>query len=304
MQQIDLNSLAQFVTLARHLNFRRAAAELAISPSTLSERIRELEARLGVRLLNRNTRSTSLTEEGERLLARAGDAVAVLGEAAAAVGSGRQAPLTGRIRINGPAPAIELRLMPLVASFLARHPGVRIEAVSEGDLIDVVARGFDAGLRYDEALAQDMVAVRVGADQRMLVAAAPGYLARHGTPEHPDELAQHACITHVFGSGNTLPWSFEKGGRTRDITPQGRLAVNSSAAALVAARAGHGLVYAFDDYLVEDLRSGRLVAVLEDWTPPFPGPSLYFTERRLMPPALRAFVDHVKAEMPAGAPRA
>uniref|UniRef100_A0A2A3JP65 LysR substrate-binding domain-containing protein n=1 Tax=Alloyangia mangrovi TaxID=1779329 RepID=A0A2A3JP65_9RHOB len=179
---------------------------------------------------------------------------------------------------------------------------MRIEAVSEGDLIDVVARGFDAGLRYDEALAQDMVAVRVGADQRMLVAAAPGYLARHGTPEHPDELAQHACITHVFGTGNTLPWSFEKDGRTRDITPQGRLAVNSSAAALVAARAGHGLVYAFDDYLVEDLRSGRLVAVLEDWTPPFPGPSLYFTERRLMPPALRAFVDHVKAEMPAGRP--
>ncbi|WP_226623420.1 LysR substrate-binding domain-containing protein [Alloyangia pacifica] len=300
MQQIDLNSLAQFVTVARHLNFRRAAAELAISPSTLSERIRELEARLGVRLLNRNTRSTSLTEEGERLLARSRDAVAVLGEAAASVGSGRDAQLSGRIRINGPAPAIELRLMPLVTSFLAQHPGVRIEVVSEGDLVDVVARGFDAGLRYDEALAQDMVAVRVGADQRMLVAAAPGYLAQHGAPAQPDDLADHACITHVFGTGTTLPWSFEKDGRAFDLHPQGRLAVNSAAAGLVAARAGHGLVYTFDDYLAEDLRTGRLMTVLEDWTPPFPGPSLYFTERRLMPPALRAFVDHVKAQAPRG----
>lgn len=298
MQQLDLNTLAQFVAVARHLNFRRAAAELAMSPSTLSERIRELEARLGVRLLNRNTRSTSLTEDGERLLARTRDAIAVLDEAAAAVGSGRDAPLGGRIRINGPAPAIELRLMPLVTSFLALHPGVRIEAVSEGDLVDVVARGFDAGLRYDETLAQDMVAVRLGPDQRMLVAAAPEYLAARGTPLTPDDLAQHACITHVFGTGNTLPWSFEKDGRALDIRPQGRLAVNSSAAALVAARAGHGLVYAFDEYLAADLATGRLVQVLRDWTPAFPGPSLYFTERRLMPPALRAFIDHVKSHAP------
>ncbi|SDF92609.1 LysR substrate-binding domain-containing protein [Alloyangia pacifica] len=298
MQQLDLNTLAQFVAVARHLNFRRAAAELAISPSTLSERIRELEARLGVRLLNRNTRSTSLTEDGERLLARTRDAIAVLDEAAAAVGSGRDAPLGGRIRINGPAPAIELRLMPLVTSFLARHPGVRIEAVSEGDLVDVVARGFDAGLRYDETLAQDMVAVRLGPDQRMLVAAAPEYLAARGTPLTPDDLAQHACITHVFGTGNTLPWSFEKDGRALDIRPQGRLSVNSSAAALVAARAGHGLIYAFDEYLSADLETGRLVQVLGDWTPAFPGPSLYFTERRLMPPALRAFIDHVKSHAP------
>ncbi|WP_353474427.1 LysR substrate-binding domain-containing protein [Salipiger sp. H15] len=301
MHPPDLNTLAQFVAVARHLNFRRAAAELAISPSTLSERIRELEARLGVRLLNRNTRSVSLTEEGERLLERTRDAVAVLGEAAAALGQDRAAALSGRIRINGPAPAIELRLMPLVTSFLALHPGVRIEAVSEGDLVDVVERGFDAGLRYDEALAQDMVAVRLGPDQRMLVAAAPAYLERHGTPRDPGDLAHHACITHVFGTGNTLPWSFEKDGRALDIRPQGRLAVNSSAAALVAARAGHGLVYAFDEYLAADLASGQLVQVLDDWTPPFPGPSLYFTERRLMPPALRAFVDHVKAQARLGA---
>ena len=188
--------------------------------------------------------------------------------------------------------------MPLVASFLALHPGVRIEAVSEGDLVDVVARGFDAGLRYDETLAQDMVAVRLGPDQRMLVAAAPEYLAARGTPLTPDDLAQHACITHVFGTGNTLPWSFEKDGKALDIRPQGRLAVNSSAAALVAARAGHGLVYAFDEYLAADLATGRLVQILGDWTPAFPGPSLYFTERRLMPPALRAFINHVKSHAP------
>nr|WP_240989335.1 LysR family transcriptional regulator [Salipiger mangrovisoli] len=293
-----MNTLAQFVAVARHLNFRRAAAELAMSPSTLSERIRELEARLGVRLLNRNTRSTSLTEEGERLLDRTRDAIAVLEGAAAALGIAPDAPLTGRIRINGPAPAIELRLMPLVASFLAAHPGVRVEAVSEGDLVDVVERGFDAGLRYDEALAQDMVAVRLGPDQRMVVAAAPGYLARHGLPATPEDLSRHSCIGHVFGSGTRLPWSFEKNGRAMDLRPEGRLAVNSTAAALVAARAGHGLIYAFDDYLAADLASGQLVQVLDDWTPPFPGPSLYFTERRLMPPALRAFIDHVKAHAP------
>ncbi|MCA0997088.1 LysR family transcriptional regulator [Alloyangia pacifica] len=295
MQQIDLNTLAQFVAVARHLNFRRAAAELAISPSTLSERIRELEARLGVRLLNRTTRSTSLTEEGERLLERTRDAIAVLDEAAASVTSGgNREVLTGRIRINGPAPAIELRLMPLVSSFLELHPGVRVEVVSEGDLVDVIGRGFDAGLRYDESLAQDMIAVRLGPDQRMIVAGAPDYLKRHGVPQHPDDLERHSCITHVFGGGNTLPWSFEKDGKAFERFPKGRLAVNSTIAALIPARAGHGLIYGFDDYLQPDLQAGTLVQVLDEWTPPFPGPSLYFTERRLMPPALRAFVDHVK----------
>ena len=297
MNRIDLNTLAQFAVVARHLNFRRAAAELGIPPSTLSERIRDLEDRLGLRLLNRSTRSVSLTDEGRRLRERTHDALVVLGEATdGALTGGGDAALTGRLRINGPRPAIELRLMPLVIPFLARHPGVRIEIVLESELVDVVAAGFDAGVRYEETLAQDMVAVSLGAPQRMIVAAAPEYLARQGTPRHPDDLAAQTCIGTVFARGNILPWTLEKDGQTRAFTPEDRLLFNSVEIALIAARASLGLVYTFEDYAAAELASGRLVAVLDDWTPPFPGPSLYFSGRRLMPAALRAFVDHVKAE--------
>ena len=292
----NLNALSQFAAVARHLNFRRAAAELAVSPSTLSDRIRELEERMGVRLLNRTTRSASLTEEGHRLYERTRDALAALEEAVSAMDSDpHMTGLTGRIRINGPLPAVELRLMPLVASFLAQHPGVRMEIISQGELVDVVAAGFDAGVRYDETLAQDMIAVRLGADQRMLIAGTPDYLARRGTPEHPDELSAHDCIGTVFAAGNILPWLLEREDEDIRFVPRAHLLVNAIETALIAARQSLGLVYTFEDYITADLAAGRLVAVLEDWTPPFPGPSLYFPERRLMPPALRAFVEHVKA---------
>ena len=297
MSRVDLNTLSQFAVVARHLNFRRAAAELAIAPSTLSERIRDLEDQLGLRLLNRTTRSASLTEEGQKLLERTRDAITVLDEATRSVGSSNEdTGLTGKLRINGPRPAIELRLMPLVVSFLQRHPGIRIEVISESELVDVVAAGFDAGVRYEETLAQDMVAVKLGADQRMIVAATPEYLARRSRPAHPDELADHTCIGTVFARGNILPWSLETGDDTIDFVPSDRLLFNSIDVAIMAARASLGLVYTFDDYIAADLASGRLVAVLDDWTPPFSGPSLYFSDRRLMPAALRSFVNHVKAE--------
>ena len=297
MSRVDLNTLAQFAAVARHLSFRRAAAELAIAPSTLSERVRELEQRMGVRLLNRTTRSASLTEEGRRLLERTRDAIAVLDEATRVAGlADEEAPLSGNLRINGPRPAIELRLMPLMIPFLERHPGVRVEIVSESELVDVVAAGFDAGVRYDDTLAQDVVAVKLGADQRMVVAATPDYLERRGVPAHPDELGAHECIGTVFARDNVLPWSLENGDGAVEFVPRDRLLFNSVDVALIAARASLGLVYTFDDYVDADLASGRLVTVLDGWTPPFPGPSLYFPDRRLMPAALRAFVDHVKAE--------
>lgn len=296
MHRPDLNSILQFVVVARHLNFRRAAAELALSPSTLSERIRDLEDRMGVRLLNRSTRSTSLTEEGQRLLDRVADAIGVLDAAVDSAPALRgDTALAGRIRINGPAPALELRLMPLVTSFLEMHPGVRFDVIAQSELVDVVEAGFDAGVRYDETLAQDMVAVRLGRDQRMIVAAAPAYLGRSGLPLHPRDLTRHDCITHVFARGNPLPWSLQKGDEAITFNPDGRLHVNSTGIALIAARASLGLVYMFEEYIADDLADGRLVRVLDDWTPPFRAPSLYFTERRLMPAPLRAFVDHVKA---------
>ena len=294
MQRFDLNTLSQFVVLARHLNFRRAAAELAIPTSTLSERIRDLEESLGKRLLNRTTRSCALTDEGAQLLARIADAVTVLDDAAGEVRSGGDR-LSGRLRINGPRPAIELRLMPLALTFLNAHPEIRLEIVSQNDLVDVVAAGFDAGVRYDETLAQDMIAVRLGPEQRMIIAASPAYLARRGRPLVPADLAEHDCIGHVFAGGNVLPWSLEHGDTAVDVTPQGRLVVNEIEPALAAARAGTGLVHTFDDYVAADLASGTLEAVLDDWTQPFPGPSLYFPQRHLMPAALRAFIDHIRA---------
>lgn len=294
MSQIDLNALSHFAVVAKHLNFRRAAAELALSPSTLSDRIRDLEERMGVRLINRTTRSASLTEEGRRLLDQTRDALGVLEDAVGGgephVGEG----LTGRIRINGPRPAIELRLMPHVTSFMRANPGVRMEVVTQGDLVDVIAAGFDAGVRYEETLEQDMIAVSLGAEQRMIVAATPDYLERHGVPQHPRDLTRHSCIVTVFSGGNVLPWSLERDSEAHDISPPGRLAVNGIETALLAARASLGLIYTFDDYLEGDLARGDLLPVLEEWTPPFPGPVLYYYERRLMPPALRAFVDHVK----------
>lgn len=292
----DLNALHQFSVVARHLNFRRAALELAVAPSTLSDRIRELEDRMGVRLLNRTTRSASLTEDGERLYARSRAALETLAELAAPVRLGAQkSELTGRIRINGPRPAIELRLMPLVASFLADNPAVRMDIVTQGELVDVIEAGFDVGVRYDDKLEQDMIRVRMGPDQRMLIAGTPDYLARRGIPTGPGDLPEHDCIGTVFARGNVLPWSLERDGRSIEFVPRGNLLVNAIETSLIAARASLGLVYTFEDYIAADLAEGRLVPVLADWTPPFPGPSLYFFERRLMPPALRAFIDHVKS---------
>jgi DNA-binding transcriptional LysR family regulator len=297
MSRIDLNTLSQFAVVARHLNFRRAAAELAVAPSTLSERIRDLEDQLGVRLLNRTTRSASLTEEGQRLLDRTRDAITVLDETTGGLGSNqRDTALSGKLRINGPRPAVELRLMPLVISFLQQHPYVRIDVVSESELVDVVAAGFDAGVRYDEKLEQDMVAIKLGSDQRMIIAATPSYLAQRGTPVDPDDLTDHDCIGTVFAHGNVLPWSLESGESRIDFTPSDRLHVTTIEVGIMAARASLGLVYTFEDYVADDLASGRMVTVLDGWTPPFAGPSLYFSDRRLMPAALRAFVDHVKAE--------
>lgn len=301
MDRIDLNTLAQFVVLARHLNFRRAAAELGVAPSTLSERVRELEAQLGVRLLNRTTRSCALTDEGRHLVTRSADATEALDEAVASVRSGDDA-IAGRIRVNGPQPAIELRLAPLVMSFLVDHPAARVDLVCQSDLVDIVAEGFDAGVRYDETLAQDMIRVRLGGPQRMVIVASPAYVERRGRPANPADLGSHECIGHVFAQGNALPWSLERGEEIVDFVPRGRLRVNEIDTAIVAARAGVGLAYTFDDYVAADVASGRLVTVLDDWTLPFEGPSLYYPERRLMSGTLRAFVDHVRVQTRAAEP--
>ncbi|MFA5120555.1 LysR family transcriptional regulator [Zavarzinia sp.] len=289
----DLNALRLFATVARHLNFRRAAAEIGMSAANLSERIRELESALGVRLFNRTTRSVALSEAGAALLDRIGPALTTIGDALADAGVfGRE--VVGTIRINGPMPAIDFRLMPLVDAFMAQHPAVRFEIFAEEALVDIVAAGFDAGIRYGEHLAQDMIAVSLGGPQRLLVVGAPDYFARHGRPQHPNELAQHRCLTMIFPRGNRLPWNFEKDGEEIDFLPSAPLVGNRGTVLLSAAKAGVGLTMMFEEYCADDLASGALVPVLEAWTPPFPGPFLYYPERRLMPAAFRAFVDFVK----------
>ncbi|WP_431283743.1 LysR family transcriptional regulator [Humitalea sp. 24SJ18S-53] len=291
---VDLNALRLFATIARHLNFRRAALALGMSPAALSERLRELETRMGVRLLNRTTRSVALTEAGRSLLETLDPALAAISAAIDAVGA-QGASLTGTLRINAPLPAMEFRLGPLAIDFLAEHPGMKMELVVDANFIDVVAAGFDAGVRYEESLAQDMVAVSLGAPQRFRVVGAPAYFARAGRPEHPRDLARHACFGQLFPSGQQPKWVFEKDGQAIAIVPRGPLASSDVRLQLRAARQGLGLAATFEEWCQPDLDAGLLESVLDDWNPPFPGPYLYYPERRLMPAGLRAFVDFIRA---------
>jgi len=289
----DLSGLQLFATVARHLNFRRAATELGLSAPALSERVRDLENRLGARLFNRTTRSVALTEAGRLLLDRIGPALSDIGTALAEL-AGDEGRLTGSLRINGPTPAIQLRLAPLLVEFLGIHPDLRIEVVAEEALIDIVAAGFDAGVRYGESLDADMIAVSLGAPQRFRVVGAPDYFARQGRPVVPEDLSAHRCFNQLFPRGNTLRWEFEKDGRLVMFSPENTLLTNDPELRMQAVRAGLGLCATFDDYCQADLDAGRLESVLDDWCAPFPGPFLYYPERRLMPVALRAFVDFVK----------
>jgi len=289
----DLSGLQLFATVARHLNFRRAAVELDLSAPALSERVRDLENRLGARLFNRTTRSVALTEAGRRLLDRVGPALSDIGAALADLG-GDEGRVTGTLRINGPTPAIRLRLAPLLVEFLGRHSDLRVEVVAEEALVDIVAGGFDAGVRYGESLDADMIAVSLGAPQRFRVVGSPAYFARHGRPVTPGDLAAHRCFNQLFPRGNTLRWEFEKDGKVVTFSPQNALLTNERGLRLQAVRAGLGLCADFEEYCQADLDAGRLVSVLDEWCPAFPGPFLYYPERRLMPVALRAFVDFVK----------
>lgn len=296
----DLSLLDSFVGVARHRSFRRAALERGVSASTLSEAVRRLETQLGVRLLNRTTRSVTLTEPGARLLERLIPMLAELGEALDEVNRFRDTP-TGTLRLNVPAPVARLVLAPMLAEFLAAYPGLTVEVHQDERLVDVVEAGFDAGARYGESLAQDMIAVPLGPPQRYGVYAAPAYLARHGAPAAPEDLLHHRCICHRFASGAVLPWEFERDGHALKIQPLGPLISNSPDVQLAAAVDGIGIVMNFTSFAAPLVASGDLVSLLEDWCPPFEGAFLYYPSRRHMPAALRAFVDFVRARHKAGA---
>ena len=292
MKDFDLRDLDAFVAVARVRNFRRAAIESRVSVSSLSQRLRDMEERLGVRLMNRTTRSVALTEAGELLLARVGPAMRDVGDALDQVRGLRGVP-SGRLRINAPPPAIDLVLAPMVAPFLQAHPQIDLEIVGDSSFVDIVATGFDAGVRYGEHLAQDMIAVPLGEPQRYAVVASPQYVAQHGRPRHPKDLLDHVGIRIRFGSGVMPDWEFEKAGRAVKVSPPGKLIASYSGLARRAALDGVGFWPTFEGYVHDDLKSGALVSVLDDWCAPFPGPFLYYPSRRQIPPALGAFVAFV-----------
>lgn len=292
MKDIDLRDLDAFVAVARVRNFRRAAMEQRVSVSSLSQRLRELEEALGVRLMNRTTRSVGLTEAGELLLAGVGPAISDVGSALDQVRGLRGVP-SGRLRINAPPPAIDLVLAPMVVPFLAAYPQIDLEIVSDSTFVDIVGEGFDAGVRYGEHLAQDMIAVSLSPPQRYAVVASPQYVEKYGRPKHPKDLLDHVGIRIRFGRGVIHDWEFEKAGRVVKVAPKGRLVANYPGLARRAAFDGIGFWSTFEGYVREAVQAGELVSVLEDWCEPFPGPFLYYPSRRQPPPALAAFVAFV-----------
>jgi DNA-binding transcriptional LysR family regulator len=292
MKDLDLRDLDAFVAVARTKNFRRAAREQSVSASSLSQRLRDMEERLGVRLMHRTTRSVALTEAGELLLARVGPAIADIGGALDQV-RGLRGVLSGRLRINAPPPAVDLVLAPMVAPFLRAYPQIDLEIVAESSFVDIVDAGFDAGVRYGEHLAQDMIAIWLGPPQRYAVVASPQYVAEHGRPKHPKDLLNHACIRTRFGTRAIPDWEFEKAGRIVKVAAQGNLIATYFGLAMRAVKDGLGFWPTFEGYVRDEIKSGALVSVLDDWCAPFPGPLLYYPSRRQPPPALAAFVAFV-----------
>jgi len=290
--------LNAFLAVARARGFRDGARASGGSASGLSEAVRRLEAQLGVRLLNRTTRSVVPTEAGQRLLERLGPALNEVEAALDTMDGFRNRP-AGTLRLNVPVSAARLALPAIVPPFLAAYPEIRLEVIADDNFVDVLAAGCDAGIRYDERLEKDMIAVPIGPRvQRFATAASPAYLERRGRPEHPRDLLAHACLRARFPSGSMPPWEFEHDGELVQVDPSGPLIVQAGAAtelSVDAAIGGSGVVYLFEDWLRPHFDSGALQPILEPWWQRFSGPFLYYPGRRLLPSPLRAFVDFIKA---------
>ncbi|WP_306171858.1 LysR family transcriptional regulator [Variovorax sp. KK3] len=286
-----------FVLVATRRSFRRAADELGMAPSSLSHAMRSLESNLGVRLLNRTTRSVALTEAGDRLLARLSpmleDVEAALAEASAT----RDVP-AGTVRINAPETAALMLTRHVIPCVLDRFPEVNVDLVTEGRFVDIVEAGFDAGVRLGETVPQDMVAVRFGEGMQFLTVASPTYLKRVRRPKAPEDLLSQACIRHRMPSGKLYRWEFERSGEKTALDVPGRLTFNSIALMVEAALEHRGIAYVPKAAVAPFLQSGRLVPVLEDWCPPGPGLFLYYPGHRQIPSALQAFIQVLRARLP------
>ena len=296
--QTDIQDLLAFVTVVNAGGFREGARLSGKSASNLSEAVRRVEADLGVRLLNRTTRSVVPTEAGTRLMERIVPALSEVESALDVVNDFRDRP-SGTLKLNVPLSAARLVLPAIITPFLQAYPDIRLEIIAEESFVDVLAAGCDAGIRYDERLEQDMIAVPIGPRiQRCATAASPAYLALHGKPRHPHDLLKHACIRGKFPSGAMPLWDYERKGEVISVDPSGPLIVRVGGAVDLAVQAaidGLGIVYLFEDWLRPHFESGALVPLLKPWWQPFSGPFLYYPGRRYLPSPLRAFIDFVKS---------
>ena len=294
MDDVSLTDLRAFAAVARHRSFRGAADTLGVSRSSLSHALRALERRLGVRLLHRTTRSVGLTDAGARLLERLSPTLGALDDILAEIRSD-SGDLSGALRINTNEGGARWLVRHVVPAFLGKHPGVRLDLVVEGRLVDIVAEGFDAGVRLAEAVPQDMIAVPFGGPQRFVAVASPTYLAAFGRPATPDDLKHHRCIRQRLPSGKLYRWEFERGQTATAVEVDGGLGLDHSGLMVEAALEGVGIAFVPETFARAALAKGRLEALLGEWSPPFPGLCLYYAGRRHVPAALAAFIAAVRA---------
>lgn len=293
MNRIQLSQLAVFAVVASHRSFRAAGKELAIAPSAVSHAVSSLEESLGVRLLARTTRSVLPTEEGRTLLERLAPALEEIDIALEDTLATRGRP-AGNLRITAPRFASDLLMAPRLGDFLNIYPDITLEIANEDGFSDIVKEGFDAGIRLEESIEGDMIAVKVSPDIRTVIAGSPAYFEKNPKPLHPRDLVHHRCIKRRFTDGSIYRWEFEKDGRELIVAIDGPLIVIEDRLAVLAAVNGAGLSYLFDIRVQQELADGSLIRVLEDWCPPYPGFCIYYPSRRQMRPALRAFIDFFK----------
>jgi DNA-binding transcriptional LysR family regulator len=294
MKRDDLYDLAAFAVVAEQRSFTRAAAELGISQSALSHAVKELEERLGVRLLSRTTRSVSTTEAGETLLRHLRPALADIASSVDALGALRGKP-SGTLRITATKHAVSSVVMRVLPRFLASHPDIRVEMLVDDTMTDIVANRIDAGIRFGDLVEKDMIAIRIGPDIRMAVVGAPSYFADHPVPRTPRELSGQRCINYrQLRSGGLYAWDFEEKGRPFTVRVDGPLVFNNSDLIREAALAGQGLAYVYENEVAADLKAGRLTRILQKWCPAFPGYYLYHPSRRQTPPALAALIGALR----------
>jgi DNA-binding transcriptional LysR family regulator len=294
MSRSDLSDITAFLLIAREGSFTKAAARLGVSQSALSQTIRNLEARLGLRLLTRTTRKVSPTEAGERLIQAVGPRLEEVDAELAALTALRDKP-AGTVRVAAGEHAAELVLWPVIERLLPDYPDVTIEIVVDNGLTDIVAERLDAGVRLGEQVAKDMVAVRIGPDMRMVVVGTPDYFRRHQKPLTPQDLTAHNCINvRLPTAGGLYAWEFEKDGRALKVRVEGQLVFNTATMAVKAARAGSGLAFVPEDRVLSYIGSGELVRVLVDWCPSFPGFHLYYPSRRQPTPAFTVLANALR----------